>query len=285
MTTDTTSSRTGSILDVIVPLIVGGLVIWFLWWLIFGGEDPPYYPRIVYETVDEVLINEINVNSNKTKLGSIFGQNQKIAILNFKSPENTQGGVLVSDIFSTVLQRKGFDVVERDNIEQILNEQNLVNSGKTSLSDLEIASKLGRLLSADYMIFGAVTIYDSKGQRIYLPVHIHKDDRDVYQEKYTKYRNWYTEKFWPLWDSKKERVEKIRVNQKVLSVQELEEELKKTSIEKFSIVATVGVSAKIVDVKTAKILWMGQAETNDFTLVDASNRIINDFIEDIQKEN
>jgi len=36
----------------------------------------------------------------------------------------------------------------------------------------------------------------------------------------------------------------------------------------------IGATAKVVDVKSGQIVWMGQAEAHDFTLVDASQRII-----------
>ena len=64
-------------------------------------------------------------------------------------------------------------------------------------------------------------------------------------------------------------------------MEELEEEYKKFSKEEFRIVATVGVSMKIVRVRDAKVVWAGQGETNDVSLVNGATRIVESFMETI----
>lgn len=257
-------------------------LIFFLIFLVGCGEDAPYLPRTYYEDIENVVIRDVKINSVKSKNGPIFNKNSKIAVLTFKSPEKTQGGVLVSDIFSLFLQEKGFNVVERDYINKILQEQKIIMKRQAALSDLEIANKIGKLVAADFMVFGAVTLYNSEGQIIYLPIRIKKEDRDDYTKDYNIYREWYVNKFWPIFDSKQERVKKLRNEINVLSLEELEEEYKKVSKTEFKIIASIGISAKIVEVKSTKIYWMGQAETVDFTLVNGTNRIVEKFFSNIQ---
>jgi len=247
-----------------------------------GGEDPPYSPRTYYGSVEQVVIKDVKANSIKLSKETLFAKNSKIAVLSFEAPEDNKGGILVSDIFSSLLQQQGFDVVERNHIDQILREQQLIGTGRTVLSDLEIASKLGKLIAADYMVFGAVTLYKSEGQTVYLPILIKTEDRDEYTKEYNRYKEWYLNKFWPLWTSKEERAKILRAELKIFSLEELEDELKKYSSTEFKVIASIGISAKVVNVRDAKIYWMGQAETTDFTLVNGTNRILTKFIEAIQ---
>ncbi|OJJ19692.1 hypothetical protein BKI52_19360 [marine bacterium AO1-C] len=248
------------------------------------GKTAPYLPDFHYEDAKEVVIKPVKVNSVRATTRPLFNKQVKIAVLNFKSPNNTNGGVLISDVFASALQKNGYKITERDNIDLILKEQNLISGGSTNLSDLEIAQKLGQLLAADYMIFGAVTLYKSEGQNIHLPIKIKEKDRQEYQKEYEEYRKYFVGGWFPLFQSEKSRLKKMRKEHDVLSLPELDERLKKVSKKEFRTIASVGIAAKIVDVRNAKIVWMGQSETNDFTLVSGGKRIIAKFIESIQRK-
>lgn len=248
------------------------------------GKTPPYPPRTYYGSAEDVIIKEVEINSVKGRISKIINRGERVAVLSFKSPGNTQGGALVSDIFSLMLQQNGVSVVERDHIDKVINEHKLINSDGAALSDLQVANKLGKLVSADYMIFGSVTLYKSEGQVIYLPVNVKQEDRESYMSEYSEYREWYLNSWswWPFSDSLEKRIKKLRVDDKVLSLSELEEELGKLTKTEFRNIASIGVSAKIVDVSTTKIDWMGQGETVDFTLVRGANRILDKFVISMQ---
>lgn len=265
------------IVIVVLALLGGGL----------GGlfnKDQPYMPRTYYAEVDEVIIREISVNSTNVSGDFIIPPNARIAIYNFESPKETQGGILASDTFAALLRQRGLEVFERDQINRILTEQNLIVEGKVVASDLEIAGKLGALETVDYMIFGAVTLYQSESQTIFRPVRIRQEDIPVYIDDYNEYREWYVDGFRPLsidyWTlSSSERAEKMRKELEVLSLEELQRELEETTVSEVRNVASIGISAKIIDIKSGEIVWMGQAETTDFTLVGGANRIIETLIE------
>lgn len=247
---------------------------------------PPYAPRIYYEDIKNVVIQPVGVNSVKRLAGPIFAPDTKVAIYNFDSPKDTQGGILVSDVFAAHLRARGFQVYERDEIDRILSEQALISQGKVAVNDLEIAEKLGTLIPVNYMVFGAVTLYRSDGQTIFLPVYIVEDDKASYMAEYEEFRDYYVNGFRPLsaeyWTlTSSERGEKLRTSLKILSLEELEEELAKAYTTEYRTIASIGVSAKIVDTVTGEIVWMGQAETTDFTLVDGASRIIDEFIRSI----
>ena len=67
-----------------------------------------------------------------------------------------------------------------------------------------------------------------------------------------------------------------------MSLEELEEELQKYSRQEFRVIATIGITAKIIDISTGEIIWTGQAETSDFTLVDGAKRILEGFINSVE---
>ncbi|NEQ77420.1 MAG: hypothetical protein F6K23_33055 [Okeania sp. SIO2C9] len=254
----------------------------------FFSVKPPYPPRTKYGTPEEVIITPPSINSVKrsNSKGAILNKDTKVAVFRFETPEGTQGGTLVSDMLASLLQKNNFEVVERENIERILREQNLIDEEMTDLENLDVAKRLGKLVAVDYMIFGAVTLYKSEPQTIYLPIRIKDEDREEYENDYNKYRQYYIDNIYNIlsfWVSKKQKLKKLRVEKEVLSIEELETEISKLSIREFRVVASVGISAKLVDVKTGQITWLGQGETNDFTTVAATRRILEEFLKSIQK--
>ena len=270
-----------TLIELLVSIIFIGILVLFALGVVSGCSSPPYLPRTEYGNTEEVVIRPFTPNTVKLRQGEIFSKDKKIAVFSFQSPNLTQGGALVSDMFSSVLQEKGFKVVERDNIDRILREQSLADEKRTSLTDLQIADRLGKLLAADYMIFGAVTLYQAEPQTLYIPIRLKKEDRADYEKEYNSYRDKYINS-WSFWISKEKKIKQLREDEKVLSLPEIETELAKLSKEEFRVIASVGISAKVVDVKKGEIVWLGQGETNDFTTVNATRRILDKFLESMQ---
>ena len=121
-------------------------------------------------------------------------------------------------------------------------------------------------------------------QTIYIPVHLNQEDLIEYKEEYEKYREWYLNKLLPFKEPKRERIKQLRSGKNILSQEELEDAYSNLQKPEFQVVASVSVSAKIVDVKSGEIIWLGQGATNDFTLVGATQRILEKFIEFIQSQ-
>lgn len=270
-----------TLIELLVAVLFIGTLVLLSLGLVSGCSSPPYFPRTEYGTTEEVVIRPVNPNTVKLQQGHIFKKGSKIAVFSFQSPNLTQGGSLVSDMFSSLLQEQGFSVVERDNIDRILREQSLVGDTRTDLSDLQIANKLGKLVAADYMIFGAVTLYQAEPQTIYIPIRIKKEDRADYEKEYSQYREKYINS-WKFWIPREKKIKQLREDEKVLSLPEIETELAKVSKQEFRVVASVGISAKVVDVEGGEIIWLGQGEANDFTTVNATQRILVDFIKSMQ---
>jgi len=275
------SNQGYTLIELLVAIIFIGILSLLSLGLVSSCSSPPYFPRTEYGNTEEVVLRPVKPNTVKLRQGELFSKGNKVAVFSFQSPNLTQGGALVSDMFSSLLQEQGFRVVERDNIDRILREQSLVGDKRTDLSDLEIANRLGKLVAADYMIFGAVTLYQAEPQTLYIPIRIKNEDRLDYEKEYNSYREKYINS-WIFWVPKERKIKQLREDAKVLSLPEIETELAKLSKQEFRVIATVGISAKVVDVKRGDIVWLGQGETNDFTTVNATRRILDEFLKSLR---
>lgn len=254
------------------------MIFFFIIRTIFFTPEKPYIPRFYYANHAGIIVTPVSLNVVKDNNQSLTTQDKdEFAVFRFDAPEGTQAGALAADIVALKLRKNGNSVLERDNIDRILNEQKIASSS-TQLKDQQ---KIGKLLSVEYMIIGSVTFYDASPQTINIPLRLVDEDRVDYDNSYKKYKEWYINKWWPFFDTADVRVKKLRNDEKILSLEELEEEYKKYYVTQVKVVATVGISMKIVRVRDARIVWAGQAETNDTSLVDGTSRIVDAFIKNM----
>jgi curli biogenesis system outer membrane secretion channel CsgG len=86
----------------------------------------------------------------------------RVAVLEFKNKADNQwwyhgGATAAQDVFVTELVKSGkFRVVEREQLEALMQEKNLSLSGDV---DPRTAVKVGKLLGVNYLLTGAVTEY------------------------------------------------------------------------------------------------------------------------------
>src|SRR3954454_14259427 len=86
----------------------------------------------------------------------------RIAVLEFKNKADNQwwyhgGAQAAQDVFVTELVKSGkFRVVEREQLEALMQEKNLSQSGDV---DPKTAIRIGKLLGVNYLLTGAVTEY------------------------------------------------------------------------------------------------------------------------------
>ena len=86
----------------------------------------------------------------------------RIAVLEFKNKADNQwwyhgGAEAAQDVFVTELVKSGkFRVIEREQLEALMQEKNLTLSGDV---DPKTAIKLGKLIGVNYLLTGAVTEY------------------------------------------------------------------------------------------------------------------------------
>lgn len=96
-------------------------------------------------------------------LAADTGAKPSVAVIEFKNESNAgwwSGGVgrdLAGVLSNELADTGSFRVVERSKIENVLEEQNLMASGRAKLSD---AAQMGKLSGAQYLIMGTVTSYE-----------------------------------------------------------------------------------------------------------------------------
>ena len=81
---------------------------------------------------------------------------KKIAIADFQGQDRS-GSQIATMIQSYLMQTQHFDIMERDKLNRILDEQNL---GMSGIVDEASAARVGQLLGVDALIFGEVTKYE-----------------------------------------------------------------------------------------------------------------------------
>lgn len=81
---------------------------------------------------------------------------KKIAIVDFQGPERS-GSQIATLLQSYLMQSDYFEIMERDQLKRILDEQNL---GMSGVVDETSAVQVGRLLGVDAMLFGEATSYE-----------------------------------------------------------------------------------------------------------------------------
>lgn len=80
---------------------------------------------------------------------------QKIAVVDFQGV-NHSGSQIAAVVQSLLLETKHFDLIERNQLNRIMDEQKL---GMTGVMDDSTAAKVGRLLGVNALILGEVTSY------------------------------------------------------------------------------------------------------------------------------
>ena len=223
----------------------------------------PDPPEFVYPSVEEVAITPLDIQANRSP-GLTIQPKNIIAVMAFQEPPGSGAGSLVADNLILDLQVKGYNVVDREQIERIMREQGMMADGKTTLTDLEISTKLGKILKADYIIYGAITEYVSMSENVQLSPIISPNDRNRYQREYDEFVNFYTE-FADDFATLPTMPKKMR---------EWEFEAAGNARRSYINIARVGVTAKIVNVSTSDIVWVGFASLQDLRIQQGMRRIV-----------
>lgn len=223
----------------------------------------PEPPNFVYPSVEDVAVSPLDIEANRSP-GLDIQQSDTIAVMAFEEPAGSGAGSLVADNLILALQVKGYNVVDREQIERIMREQGMMADGRTNLTDLEISRKLGKILQADYIIYGAITEYVSKSENIQLSARVDSEDRRRYQRDYDEFVHFY--------EDNASDFETPPTMPKTL--REWEFEAAANSQRSYINIARVGVTAKIVNVKTSDIVWVGFASLQDLRIQAGMRRIV-----------
>lgn len=166
---------------------------------------------ILFLILTSCISPQVSVNKNAD-----FSKIKRVAVIEFKGPESE----LASEIVTITLLKYGADVVERQQLDKIINELNL---SKSDITDPNTRKKLGKLLSVDAFIVGSVTNY--KPQTKYLM----KDNTKTFSNiNEIKGKNLFIHNFDPTTDTY----------------------ILETTLE-------IGLTIRMIDVETGSVMWAG----------------------------
>ena len=192
-----------------------------------------------------------------------FDQINRIGIMSFS---NTLSGMQgVENLFAKYLIQSGYKVVERAQLESILREHNISVSGYLSP---ETTREIGRILGVDVLLIGEVSSFTPARTELTMTSSRRTETRPVVRQDVMQMPDGtyvgYT------------RNVGTRVTQS--------SDVRPTQ---YTINAQVGIIAKLVDVETAEIVWIGSDEESGASALDAADyiarRLVKSFIKEISK--
>ncbi|MBF0452421.1 MAG: hypothetical protein HQK75_17090 [Candidatus Magnetomorum sp.] len=146
---------------------------------------PPMIPDHMLTPVEE-LVNTSTIINKYVKKAVVAGR--KIGVMDFTTPDQLKGtGHLVADTLSIHLFKNGLEVIERQNISKIIDEQDMRAESRQDLSEEEVAKKIGKITGSDYIIFGAVTQFHFENASLPIPYTIHPDLLQKYLKQLAEY--------------------------------------------------------------------------------------------------
>ncbi|MGB2578318.1 hypothetical protein AAIR98_000237 [Elusimicrobium simillimum] len=193
-----------------------------------------------------------------------FNNVKRIGIMAFDSPWQAFQGT--ENTFAKYLLESGFIVVERAKIEQVLEEHNLSITGYLSP---ETTKMLGKILGVDLLLMGEITNYSPEKKTLTMVETRNYRTDPVYSTQYTKGPDGQL------------TVSSRPVGQKVTRQSDVQPS-------EYTINAQVGIVAKLVDVQTAEIVWIGTdtaSSSNSLTAVDSiAKRLIKSFNKELKNQ-
>ena len=189
-----------------------------------------------------------------------FDKINRIGIMAFENAQPSLQGV--ENLFAKYLIGAGFKVVERAQLESILREHHIAVSGYLAP---ETTREIGRILGVDVLLVGEVSSYTPARTELTMTSSRHHESRPVMTQDVMKMPDGtyvgYT------------RPTGTQVSQSY-EMRPME----------YTINAEVGIIAKLVDVETAEIVWIGSADDTSARALDAADFIAKKLVKSFTKE-
>ena len=198
----------------------------------------------------------------KTVSSKTYGRNQmdRIGVMAFTNARPALQGV--ENLFAKYLISAGFKVVERAQLESVLKEHNISVSGYLSP---ETTREIGKILGVDVLLIGEVSSYSPARTEVTLTSTRRTESRPVYKQDVMQ-----------LPDGTY-----VGYTRNVGTQYTHSAEVRPTE---YTINARVGIIAKLVDVETAEIVWIGSADETSSSALDAADYIARGLVKSFSKE-
>ncbi|MDD5301776.1 MAG: CsgG/HfaB family protein [Elusimicrobia bacterium] len=192
-----------------------------------------------------------------------FSRVKRVAVVGFSdSPGRPGSGEALVGAFEQDLLAAGYDLVERAQVDKILGEK------KLSASDPKAAKEIGRLLGVDALLFGRITDFREPRE-----VLTQADVVDVHQD--------------PIYVRKTRRTQ--NPDGTVGTTQETEIQGYRTTRvvrrepRTVTTYGRLGVSARLVYVPTAEVLWSGSDATSVYTFEESARSVAGSILKAVKK--
>ena len=189
-----------------------------------------------------------------------FDKMDRIGIMGFSSPYSGLSGV--ENLFAKYLIESGFKVVERAQLEQVLKEHNISVSGDLSPATTK---KIGEILGVDVLLIGEVTSYTPTQTGVTMVSSRRTEARPVYSQNVMQLPDGSYAAYTQQVGTQYSHSTDVRPSQ-------------------YTINAQVGIIAKLVDVETAEIVWIGSLSEDSSSALDAADYIARSLVKSFTKE-
>ena len=189
-----------------------------------------------------------------------FNQMNRIGVMGFTNSWPAMQGV--ENLFAKYLINAGYKVVERAQLESVLREHHISVSGYLSP---ETTREIGRILGVDVLLIGEVSSYTPARTELTLTATRRTESRPVY-----------TQDVMQLPDGTY-----VGYTRQVGTQYSHSTDVRPTE---YTINARVGIIAKLVDVETAEIVWIGSDEASSSSALDAADYIARALVKSFTKE-
>ena len=189
-----------------------------------------------------------------------FSKMQRIGVMSFNSPWQTMQGE--ENLFAKYLLESGFKVVERAQLESVLAEHHIAVSGYLSP---ETTREIGRILGVDVLLVGEVSAYTPARTELALTATRRTETRPVYTQDVMRRPDGTYAGYLRNVGTEVSRSAEVRPTE-------------------YTIDGQVGLIAKMIDVETAEIVWIGSAQDSSARTLDAAENIARKLVKSFRKE-
>ena len=188
-----------------------------------------------------------------------FNNMKRIGILPFNTPTPTFSGA--ENLFTKYLIKYGYTVVERAQLQKVLDEHDLT----INYLSPNVTRRIGKILGVDVLLVGEITSYLPEQKAMLYRVSKSTSSTPVYNTHITK-----------------EKDGKVNFHQ-TYGGQDFRQS-KEVSPTEYTIYAQVGVVAKMLDVNTAEIIWVGDDTKEGISGLDALDSSAKSIIKSFDKQ-
>lgn len=189
-----------------------------------------------------------------------FSQVNRIGIMAFSNAWTDLNGV--ENLFAKYLIRSGFKVVERAQLESILREHNISVSGYLAP---ETTREIGRILGVDVLLIGEVSSYSPARTELAMTASRRSESRPVIRQDVMRMPDGTYVGY--------QRPIGTQISNSM--------DVRPTE---YTINAKVALIAKLVDVETAEIVWIGSDSEERSRALDAADYMARKLVKSFTKE-